>query len=134
LAKPTLVQRTPPRNGYSPESDARLALPESAQDHIFRIAQEALTNALKHSGAGHIDILLRVTEAAIKLTVRDDGIGLPSSSAYDGGLGRASMRHRASAIGALLSVSSTIGGGTEVRLDCPQHPTEGGQRGVGQAC
>ncbi len=112
------------------EADAPLALPESAQDHIFRIAQEALTNALKHSAARRIEIFLRVTEAVIKLTVRDDGIGLPSSSAHSGGLGRASMRHRASAIGALLSASGTIGGGTEVRLDCPQHAKAGEEPGA----
>jgi PAS domain S-box-containing protein len=119
----------PPVITVTTEGDAPLALPEGAQDHIFRIAQEALTNALKHAGARRIDIFLRVTEAAIKLTVRDDGLGLLSGSAPRGGLGRASMRHRASAIGAHLSVSSTIGRGTEVRLDCPQHAKAREERG-----
>ncbi len=119
----------PPAITVTIEGAAPLAVPEGAQDHIFRIAQEALTNALKHARAGRIDVFLRVTDAAIKLTVRDDGIGLLSSSAHSGGLGRASMRHRASAIGALLSVSSTIGGGTEVRLDCPQHAKAREERG-----
>ncbi len=119
----------PPVITVNTEGEAPLALPEGAQDHIFRIAQEALTNALKHSGARRIEVFLRVTEAAIKLTVRDDGIGLLSGSAHSGGLGRASMQHRASAIGALLSVSSTIGSGTEVRLDCPQHARAREERG-----
>jgi signal transduction histidine kinase len=121
----------PPVIQVTIDSSASLALPEGVQDHIFRIAQEALTNAVKHSGARHIDIVLRVTEAAIKLTVRDDGIGLLSNSAPVGGLGRASMRHRASAIGAHLSLSNAIGGGTEVRLDCPQHAQEREERGWG---
>ncbi len=112
------------------EGSAPLTLPEGAQDHIFRIAQEALTNAVKHAGARRIDIILRVAEAAIKLTVRDDGVGL-QSSAPSSGLGRASMRHRASAIGALLSISNVAGGGTEVRLDCPQDARARAERGWG---
>jgi PAS domain S-box-containing protein len=110
----------PPAIAVTIDASASLSLPEGAQDHIFRIAQEALTNAVKHAGARRIDIGLRVTPAAIKLTVRDDGMGLQPTSNLSGGLGHASMRHRASAIGALLSVSNVIGGGTEVRLDCPQ--------------
>lgn len=122
-------QEEPPVITVTIEDGAPLGLPEGAQDHIFRIAQEALTNALKHSGARRIDVFLRVTEAIIKLTVRDDGIGLRPSTAQSGGLGRASMRHRASAIGALLSVSNAIGSGTEVRLDCPQHAKAREERG-----
>jgi PAS domain S-box-containing protein len=112
------------------EGSAPFTLPEGAQDHIFRIAQEALTNAVKHAGARRIDIVLRVAEAAVKLTVRDDGMGLPSS-VPSSGLGRASMRHRASAIGALLFVSNVAGGGTEVRLDCPQDAKARAERGWG---
>jgi PAS domain S-box-containing protein len=119
----------PPAITVTIEGGASLALPEGAQDHIFRIAQEALTNAVKHSGARRIDVVLRVTEAAIRLTVRDDGMGLLPNSAQSGGLGRASMRHRASAIGALLYVSNVIGGGIEVRLDCPQHAKAREERG-----
>jgi signal transduction histidine kinase len=63
--------------------------------------------------------------------VRDDGIGLEPNAEGFGGLGRASMRHRASAIGALLSVSTATGSGTEVRLDCPQHAKAREERGWG---
>lgn len=118
----------PPAIAVTIVGGAALTLPEGAQDHIFRIAQEALTNAVKHAGARRIDIVLRVTEAAVKLTVRDDGVGL-LNSAPNSGLGRASMRHRASAIGALLAVSNVAGGGTEVRLDCPQDARARAERG-----
>jgi PAS domain S-box-containing protein len=121
----------PPVITIAIEGSESLTLPEGAQDHIFRIAQEALTNAVKHSSASRIDIVLKVTEAAIKLTVRDDGIGLEPNAEGFGGLGRASMRHRASAIGALLSVSTATGSGTEVRLDCPQHAKAREERGWG---
>jgi signal transduction histidine kinase len=83
-----------------------------------------------NAGARRIDIALRVAAAAVKLTVRDDGMGLPGS-VLSSGLGRASMRHRASAIGALLSVSNVAGGGTEVRLDCPQDAKARAERGWG---
>ena len=113
------------------EGGASIALPEGAQDHIFRIAQEAVTNAVKHADARRVDVVLRATEAAVRLTVRDDGMGLLTSLSQSGGLGRASMRHRASAIGALLYVSDAVGGGTEVRLDCPQHAKAREERGWG---
>lgn len=121
----------PPAITVTIEGSAPLTLAEGAQDHIFRIAQEALTHAVKHAGAQRIDIVLRVTPTAVKLTVRDDGSGLPATAARSGGLGHASMRHRASAIGALLYVSNLSAGGTEVRLDCVQQPPEREQRARG---
>jgi signal transduction histidine kinase len=81
-----------------------------------------LTNVIKHTAATRIDLRLVVTPANVVLTVRDNGVGLPPVAARGSGLGFASMRHRASAIGARLSVTSPRGGGTEVRLECPQGP------------
>ena len=107
----------PPAITVTIDGDASPALPEGAQDHIYRIAQEALTNAVKHGGARRIDVVLETTEKTVRLTVRDDGIGLPVNSAPSGGLGWASMRHRASAIGAVLHVTNLNGGGTQVRLE-----------------
>ena len=120
----------PPAIVVTTEGSVPLALPEGAQDHIFRIAQEALTNAVKHASARRIDIVMKVAEAVVKLTVRDDGMGL-SSSVPSSGLGLASMRHRAAAIGAVLTVSNPVGGGTEVRLDCPQDARARAERGWG---
>lgn len=102
------------------ENEAALVLSQAARDHIYRIAQEALTNVVKHAGATHIDLRLAVTPASVVLTIRDDGIGLPPASARRAGLGLVSMRHRAAAIGARITVASLRGGGTEVRLECPQ--------------
>lgn len=97
-----------------------LTLPDAALDHIYRIAQEALANALKHARARHVDIGLDVTDTRVVLTIRDDGVGLSQAAAQEPGLGLSSMRYRAAAIGARLSVVSPVGGGTEVRLECPQ--------------
>jgi PAS domain S-box-containing protein len=121
------LRRLPDRFGHGPplitvtiEDDAPLELDEGVQDHIFRIAQEALTNAVKHAGAQRIAVTLTVMHHAVRLSVRDDGVGLPPNGARGAGLGLASMRHRASAIGADLCVTDLGGRGTELRLDCPQ--------------
>jgi PAS domain S-box-containing protein len=102
------------------ENEAALALSQAARDHVYRIAQEALANVVKHARATHVDLRLVVTPANVVLTVRDDGVGLSLVSENGMGLGLVSMRHRAAAIGARLTVTSLPGGGTEVRLDCPQ--------------
>ena len=96
---------------------APLALAEGVQDHIFRIAQEALTNAVKHATAEHIDVTLQVTETNVRLSVHDDGIGIPREPAADMGLGLASIRHRASAIGATFYLITSTGGGTDVIVE-----------------
>jgi PAS domain S-box-containing protein len=110
----------PPIITVNLDVSAPLSLPEGVQDHIFRIAQEALTNAVKHAAAGHIDVTLQVARGSVRLTVRDDGIGIPPDSAANMGLGLASMRHRASAIGAALHMTAAAGGGSEVLLECMQ--------------
>jgi PAS domain S-box-containing protein len=101
-------------------SEAELLLPEAARDHVYRIAQEAITNAVKHARAHTVHVRLVVTPIRVVLTVRDDGIGLPRGAARGAGLGFSSMQHRADAIGARLYLSSPGDGGTEVRLECPQ--------------
>jgi signal transduction histidine kinase len=82
---------------------------------VFRILQEALQNAIKHSGARTLWVKARAEPAAptIVLTVRDDGIGLPASA--DGGRGLANMRRRAERLGAVLTVARADPG-TQVTL------------------
>jgi glucose-6-phosphate-specific signal transduction histidine kinase len=109
--------RGPPVIVVTIEGSAPLALPEGAQDHIYRIVQEAITNAVKHADSERIDVVLKTAPDAIRLTVQDDGRGLPADFARRGGLGLASMHYRASAIGAQLYVTNSLGGGTEVRLE-----------------
>ena len=110
-------------------NEVELTLPDAALDHIYRIAQEALANSLKHSRAGHVDIELDVTDTRADLTIRDDGVGLSRTAAQSRGLGLSSMRYRAAAIGARLYMVSTVGGGTEVRLECPQGVAANAARG-----
>jgi PAS domain S-box-containing protein len=126
------IRRLPDRFGQGPpvitvtiDEDAALDLDEGAQDHIFRIAQEALTNAVKHAAALNIEVALHILPTSVTLSVCDDGIGLPQNAARGIGLGGASMRHRASAIGASLYVVPAAGGGTLVRLECAQGAAPG---------
>jgi len=96
---------------------------------IYRVAQEGLTNAIRHAEATHIIVALHVAENRITLRVRDDGRGidrpLPGDTA-----GISGMRERALLADAQLSIRSNPGAGTEVRLDVPldeelrAHPAE----------
>ncbi len=85
---------------------------------VYRVAQESLTNVMRHSGASEVLVALRHVDGGLRLVVRDDGRGLPSPSDH-GGAGIAGMHERALHIGARLTVSSAPTGGTEVRLDVP---------------
>lgn len=86
-----------------------------AVNDLFRIAQEAVMNAVKHSSAKRIQILLQADPSRIVLRVTDDGCGLPVSGGQDRGLGLHMMRYRARMIGAELEVTSTKGSGTVVQ-------------------
>jgi two-component system sensor histidine kinase UhpB len=89
-------------------------LPSDVELAIYRIAQEALTNAMRHSGATEATVSLSRDDSALVLTVADNGRGLPEHVAEGGGL--AGMRERAMLIGAALSINSTPGAGVEVTL------------------
>jgi two-component system sensor histidine kinase UhpB len=97
--------------------DAELPrLSSEAELVVYRIAQEAVTNAIRHSGASRIEVHLRRTaDGGLRLRVRDDGIGLRGSAGPGGGL--RGMRERALMVGAQLAVKSVPGHGVEVQLD-----------------
>jgi two-component system, NarL family, sensor histidine kinase UhpB len=80
---------------------------------LYRVAQEGLTNTIRHAGATHVDLLLSAVPDGVELCVRDDGRGLRDSAE---GAGIRGMRERALLVGADLSVGGAPGGGTEVRL------------------
>jgi PAS domain S-box-containing protein len=84
------------------------------RNHLYRIAQEAVQNSLKHSGAKHIEIELSSRPGNLRLSVIDDGHGLASNVDMRSGLGMRTMRFRASAIGGRLSISQAASGGNSV--------------------
>ncbi|GAA4981292.1 hypothetical protein GCM10023334_110680 [Nonomuraea thailandensis] len=82
---------------------------------VLRVAQEALHNALRHSGAGTVSVRLAYGGGRLELVVRDDGNGFEQADSR--GLGLVSMRDRAEAVGGELSVESAPGAGTTVRVE-----------------
>lgn len=87
---------------------------------VFRIVQEALTNAQKHARASYVEVLLDFTPDSLRLRVRDDGVGFDAGAAQrfseHEGLGILGMRERARLNGGELRVESSPGAGTEVVL------------------
>jgi PAS domain S-box-containing protein len=92
------------------------------RNHLYRIAQEAVQNALKHSGASSIEIELWSRPAALRLSVTDDGRGVAGIAAAGTGLGMRTMRFRASAIGGRLSIARGANGGNSVVCEVPMRP------------
>jgi len=93
-----------------------------AAGHLYRIAQEALNNSVKHSRATHVTLRLTQTEDRLELQITDDGIGLPkvrSEGRGGRGLGLGVMQHRASVIGAELTTLSKRGEGVTIRCSLP---------------
>jgi signal transduction histidine kinase len=91
------------------------------QAAFYRVAQEALHNALRHSGASQICVSLSVRRGRIILTVTDYGQGF-AAGVPSAGLGLASMRERAAAAGGTLTIRSAPGEGTVLRLAVPAGP------------
>jgi signal transduction histidine kinase len=96
-------------------------LTDDRQEAVYRIAQEAMHNALRHAEATRIDVDLLHRNGFVELEVRDDGRGFDPLSAGEATrrLGLASMRERARAVGGRLTVTSDPGGGTSVRMAVP---------------
>ena len=94
------------------------ALGPQRETTVYRVAQEALHNALRHSGAGSICVSLFARRRRVILEVADRGRGFVAEAA-SGGLGLASMRERAASAAGALTVRSAPGEGTLVRLELP---------------
>ncbi|MBC7228463.1 MAG: HAMP domain-containing protein [Thermoflexales bacterium] len=98
-------------------------LPEAVETAVYRIAQEALTNAARHAGAQHVSIVLERRGNTLVLIVEDDGRGFDVEEAMAarerGRLGLHGMAERASLVGGRLTVESAPGSGTTVVLEVP---------------
>jgi len=94
-------------------------IPVGTKQDIYRIAQEALHNLVKHSHAKHASLRLRVDRDALTMEVADDGEGFDPSQSYPGHFGLPSMRERAQSGGGELQIESRPGEGTTVRVRVP---------------
>jgi signal transduction histidine kinase len=87
----------------------------NAAVHLYRISQEAITNAARHSHASRIWLSLQDIDRDITVTVSDDGVGIPPDLSEKKGLGLRLMLYRARMIGATLSIHGRPEGGTLIR-------------------
>jgi two-component system sensor histidine kinase UhpB len=95
------------------------ALDEDTQIVVYRIAQEALSNAAQHARPGRIDVELSANGDGVELRVRDDGDGFDPLAVRAGGLGLDGMAERARLAGGALDLRSERGTGTELTLRLP---------------
>lgn len=104
-----------------PVEDNRIAT------QLFYIAREAVTNAVRHAQAKHIQIALELKGASVRLEVRDDGVGLGAGRRHEG-IGLRIMRHRAGLIGATIAIGPAGGGGTLVTCTLRQEDHDAGKQ------
>ena len=104
--------------------DEKLNLPPSTQIQIYRIAQEALSNICRHSGARHVKMKATLpADHAFELRIEDDGRGFAESATRkNSGRGLANIRARSSMIDADADWQSEPGGGTVFKLLLPTSP------------
>src|SRR5262245_338886 len=97
----------------------RRRLDAAQEHHLLRIGLEAVTNAVKHSGAARVDILVRFSPSATALIVADDGCGVQHENGDVGHFGLQGMRERANKIGAVLELESGTRTGTRLSVSVP---------------
>lgn len=102
----------------------RLPLTADAEEHLYRIALEAMNNAVKHARPRRIDVTIALVDdgRAVQVSVADDGIGFDTTEEHLGHLGLGTMRERASALGGSTAVESLRGAGTTVTVIVPVEP------------
>ena len=91
-------------------------MPEAVEEELYRIAQEALNNALRHAAATSVTVRICVDSECVELEVADDGQGFaPETVGAKGGMGLTSMQERAEKLGGSLTICSAPGAGTRVK-------------------
>jgi signal transduction histidine kinase len=100
-----------------------ISLEPAVQHHLLRIAQEAITNAVKHAGATRIDVTLHPQAESVRLTITDDGAGFDSAARVksEGHFGLRGIRTRAKSIKAELLIRSAPGAGTTIQVTVPSN-------------
>jgi two-component system sensor histidine kinase UhpB len=116
-----LVARHAERTGVRASFNAApidVRAPAEIETACFRIAQEALSNVARHAHARHVEVTLTGQDAALELTVRDDGVGF-NVERLRTGLGLVGMSERAQLVGGRLDIDSAPGEGTTLRARFP---------------
>jgi signal transduction histidine kinase len=92
----------------------------AAATHLFRIAQEAVSNAIKHGKAKKLSIQLREDAGHLRLRVSDDGIGFPKKTSASTGMGLRIMQSRIGMVGGSVTIERQPAGGTCVIIAAPK--------------
>jgi PAS domain S-box-containing protein len=107
---------------------AEIAVSTDACNHVYRIAQEAVANAIKHARASRIEVAVLIDPKLLELRVTDDGRGIGKSLSGIKGLGLQTMRDRAENIGATLLIKGGTSGGTAMICQVPQARRRGARK------
>ena len=110
------------QSGLDVDLQSRLGdrrLPAEAETALYRIAQEAMTNVLKHADARTVRVRLSPSESGVTLVVQDDGTGFDPAGVQDGSVGLIGMRERIALVGGRLTIESTEGAGTMLSAEVP---------------
>ena len=105
--------------------DDRLPLADQASEHCYRVALEALHNAVKHATASRATVTVTAADGSVRVSVADDGAGFDPALTRPGHLGLRTMAERARAVGGDLEVVTASGAGTRVQLTVPARPADG---------
>jgi signal transduction histidine kinase len=97
-------------------------LPLPVKEDLYRIAQEAMHNTVKHAHASHVDLRLDQTANGVTLEVRDDGAGFDTTASFPGHLGLHTMSERVVNLGGTFEIESMPGAGTRICVRIPGHP------------
>jgi PAS domain S-box-containing protein len=107
--------------------EGEVKIEPSVEEALYRIGQEALNNALKHAAAQAITVHIQARDDWIEMTIADDGQGFdPGTASERGGMGLLTMRDRAEQVGGALTVLSSSGHGTAVKVTVRARPTVNG--------
>jgi signal transduction histidine kinase len=94
-------------------------LPIDQKEALYRVAQEAMNNIIKHAGASRVDLSLACNDNSLHLEIRDNGIGFDANADYPGHLGLHSMRERMAKLGGSLIIDSQPGAGAILKICVP---------------
>ncbi len=116
-------------SGLDVEADIQIvdgSLDPDARLVLYRVVQEALSNVVRHSGAARVRLRVSFEDGYVSAVIEDDGHGFSQERASEGGggLGLIGMKERAAMIGGRVSIESTPGEGTRIRIDVPATATE----------
>jgi len=107
------------------QADGLNRLPSASEDALYRIAMEAVNNAVNHAHPTRVTVKLDDQDDLVTLRVTDNGVGFDANADYEGHYGLKTMRERARTLGGDVTIESAVGAGTTVRAEVPREGKQG---------